>query len=157
MALYYFQLHQLNDETWYLLHTNGRVDASRSSVPLIKWPSRDRAWRLGRAIKSSGILPWKIVPDGTLGSVPTPGMQQDAPTWVDEARAALVDSYQGHLEDGSSVQKHSAGGIYPYVIFAQETLTGIAYGVIGPKKPNGVLVGAYHRAVEYAVNLKGGA
>lgn len=138
MAIYYFQPHQLNDETWYLLHTNGRVDASRSSVPLIKWPSRDRAWRLGRAIKSSGIRPWKIVPGGTLGATPTP------------------DSYQGHLEDGSSVQKHSAGGIYPYVIFAQETPTGIAYGVIGPKKPNGVLVGAYHRAVEYAVNLKGG-
>lgn len=25
-------------------------------------------------------------------------------------------TYQGHLSDGSSIQKHSAGGIYPYVI-----------------------------------------
>ena len=25
--------------------------------------------------------------------------------------------YAGHLPDGSSVQKHSAGGLYPYVIY----------------------------------------
>lgn len=25
-------------------------------------------------------------------------------------------TYQGHLSDGSSIQKHSAGGLYPYVI-----------------------------------------
>jgi len=24
--------------------------------------------------------------------------------------------YQGHCADGSSIQKHSAGGLYPYVI-----------------------------------------
>jgi hypothetical protein len=24
--------------------------------------------------------------------------------------------YQGHLNDGSSVQKHSAGGIYPLIV-----------------------------------------
>lgn len=151
MATYYFQPHQLNDETWYLISPTERLIGSSSA----RYPvSGLGTWQLGRQLKTRGILPWKIVPDGTLGSVATPGFE---PAWVDEARAALADNYQGHLEDGSSVQKHSAGGLYPYVIFAQETTTGIAYGVIGPKKPNGVLVGAYHRAVEYAVNLKGGA
>lgn len=28
--------------------------------------------------------------------------------------------YQGHLNDGSSVQKHSAGGLYPYIIYAKQ-------------------------------------
>lgn len=25
-------------------------------------------------------------------------------------------TYAGHMNDGSSVQKHSAGGLYPYII-----------------------------------------
>ena len=41
-------------------------------------------------------------------------------------------SYQGHLPDGSSVQKHSAGSCYPYVVFGQETPEGLRYGVITP-------------------------
>lgn len=27
--------------------------------------------------------------------------------------------YQGHLSDGSSIQKHSAGGLYPYILVAR--------------------------------------
>lgn len=30
--------------------------------------------------------------------------------------------YQGHHSDGSGVQKHSAGGLYPYVIGIRERL-----------------------------------
>ncbi len=41
-------------------------------------------------------------------------------------------TYQGHLSDGSSVQKHSAGGLYPYVIFAKDTPHGLRYGVLCP-------------------------
>lgn len=156
MARYYFQNHQINDDDWYLVDADTQMIA-RARRPWHHVAGPGTEWLTGLRIKLHRSTMWKEVPEGTLGSVPTPGMQQDAPTRVDEARKALGDSYQGHLEDGSSVQKHSAGGIYPYVIFAQETLTGIAYGVIGPKKPNGVLVGAYHLAVEYAVNLKGGA
>ncbi len=41
-------------------------------------------------------------------------------------------SYQGHLPDGSSVRKHSAGSCYPYVVFGQETPNGVQYGVMNP-------------------------
>ncbi len=43
-----------------------------------------------------------------------------------------MSTYQGHLNDGSSVQKHSAGGLYPYVIFAKDTPSGLRYGVLCP-------------------------
>lgn len=141
MARYYFQPHQINDDDWYTLCSSTyKLVALSSTRPVNTSPYPGYVVYSGLQIKRFHLAIWREVPEGTLGASKTP-----------------ADAYQGHLEDGSSVQKHSAGGIYPYVIFAQETLTGIAYGVIGPKKPNGVLVGAYHRAVEYAVNLKGGA
>lgn len=40
--------------------------------------------------------------------------------------------YQGHMPDGSSVQKHSAGPAYPFVVYGQETPEGLRFGVIGP-------------------------
>lgn len=138
MARYYFQNHQINDDDFYLVDADTQLIAHARLPTRLPFPGEE--WMTGMRLKRTRSTMWKEVPEGTLGASKTP-----------------ADAYQGHLEDGSSVQKHSAGGIYPYVIFAQETPTGIAYGVIGPKKPNGVLVGAYHRAVEYAVNLKGGA
>ena len=47
--------------------------------------------------------------------------------------------YQGHLSDGSSVQKHSAGPLYPYVLGVKEyqfepgvfTRTWVAIGPAG--------------------------
>lgn len=59
-------------------------------------------------------------------------------------------SYQGHLSDGSSVQRHSAGPIYPCVIFARQTDDGLTYGVITPSNQDGVLCGAYDSAVDLA-------
>lgn len=59
--------------------------------------------------------------------------------------------YQGHLNDGSSIQKHSAGGIYPCVLFAQETPTGLQYGIITPKNQKGELHGSYDAAVAAAL------
>lgn len=41
-------------------------------------------------------------------------------------------AYQGHLPDGSSVQKHSAGSSYPFIVFGQETERGLRFGVMGP-------------------------
>ena len=32
----------------------------------------------------------------------------------------MNQAYQGHLADGSSVQKHSAGPVYPYIVFNRE-------------------------------------
>jgi hypothetical protein len=38
-----------------------------------------------------------------------------------------MSQYQGHLSDGSSVQKHSAGGIYPFVPFGVDRPNGWAW------------------------------
>lgn len=60
----------------------------------------------------------------------------------------------GHLPDGSSVQRHSAGGIFPGVIFAQETPEGLRYGLIHPKGlPGGQLQKSYDEAVALAEEL----
>lgn len=59
--------------------------------------------------------------------------------------------YQGHLSDGSSVQKHSAGGLYPCVLFAQETEKGLQYGIITPKDQTGTIHGSHDDAVNAAL------
>lgn len=63
--------------------------------------------------------------------------------------------YQGHMNDGSSVQKHSAGGLYPYIIYAKQCGNKLRYGVM---KPNGdeVLLSTYEGAHEFALTLKNG-
>ena len=61
--------------------------------------------------------------------------------------------YAGHLADGSSVQRHSAGPLYPNVLFVQETPTGRQWGVIGPKVPDGELVGTADQAEARAKEL----
>jgi hypothetical protein len=58
--------------------------------------------------------------------------------------------YDGHLPDGSSVQKHSAGGLYPYVLMARETPTGLMWGFMTPKGAE-ILVGTQDKAHEAAV------
>lgn len=65
-----------------------------------------------------------------------------------------MSNYQGHLSDGSSVQKHSAGGIYPCVLFAQETPTGLQYGLITPENQSGELHGTYENALNAAISWK---
>ena len=49
-------------------------------------------------------------------------------------------TYAGHLSDGSGIQKHSAGGLYPYVIGVRERQredgTFVrSWFVLGPKCP----------------------
>lgn len=72
--------------------------------------------------------------------------------------------YQGHLPDGSSIQRHSAGGLYPFVIVARDSIDALdkhlMYGVLRPGQldpdcwhagPSG-----YDRAIERAELLKYG-
>lgn len=56
-------------------------------------------------------------------------------------------TYQGHLPDGSSVQRHSAGGLYPFVLFAKDTPAGLLHGYIDPRDGSKHLVGTYDEAV----------
>ena len=47
-----------------------------------------------------------------------------------------MTTYQGHHADGSSIQKHSAGGAYPYVLVLRDSRRPGAkfdWGVIGPE------------------------
>lgn len=62
-----------------------------------------------------------------------------------------MSNYQGHLSDGSSIQKHSAGGIYPCVLFAQETSEGRKFGLITPDNQAGKLYPSYEIAVKAAI------
>lgn len=75
-----------------------------------------------------------------------------------------MSNYQGHLPDGSSVQRRSAGGLYPFVIIATASIDPmdkhLMYGVLRPGQltpdcwhagPSG-----YDRAVGRAKLLKYG-
>lgn len=122
--------HQINDDDWYTLLVPAdnllyQVTAQSSRRPVTTEPYPNFVVYSGLQIKRLHLNIYREV----------------APTRVDEARAALADAYQGHLEDGSSVQKHSAGHRLRRDR-PEEAQRG---------------AGAYHRAVEYAVNLKGGA
>ena len=68
-------------------------------------------------------------------------------------------SYQGHLSDGSSIQKHSAGGVFPFVLIAKESLCfGRLWGVLRPGEldPGFWWTGpaAYDHAADEAAKLK---
>jgi hypothetical protein len=46
-----------------------------------------------------------------------------------------------HLGDGSSVQKHSAGELYPWIVYAQQKDDAVHYGVMSPMDQTGKLYG----------------
>jgi hypothetical protein len=46
-------------------------------------------------------------------------------------RERVEGDYQGHLP-GSGVQAHSAGGLFPWVVYAQETRVGVKFGFLAP-------------------------
>jgi len=62
-------------------------------------------------------------------------------------------AYQGHLADGSSVQKHSAGGIYPYVLYAQQRGEFLRWCVLSPEGTRTAFA-AYDEALHFAVVCK---
>jgi len=143
MARQYLLPHQINDDDWYTLSgVTYQVTSQSSRRPLSSAPYPNYVVHSGMQIKRLHLPVWREVRDPVKATTPDP--RRDT-------------TYPGHLADGSSVQKHSAGGLYPYVIFAQETVRGLEYGVIGPKKPNGMLIGSYDQAVQFAVGMKGGA
>ena len=151
----YLQPHQIEDDLWYSLSTwDYRVIAKGNRVPANTRPYPNIVIKQGRQIKATGLAIWENVDaQAAIKTVaPDTSWLKD---YVPGAPPSIkVDAYQGHASDGSSVQKHSCGGLYPYVIFAQETIEGLRYGVVGPGKPNGILVGSYEQAVSFAVALK---
>lgn len=58
--------------------------------------------------------------------------------------------YQGHLADGSSVQKHSVGSLYPCVLFKKYGM----FGIITPSDQHGKLYDSYDLAVKAGLAWK---
>jgi len=65
--------------------------------------------------------------------------------------------YQGHLPDGSSIQRHSAGSHYPFIVVGRESEFGLLWGVQAPNEANPAFwesgPGACARAFETAEAL----
>jgi hypothetical protein len=57
--------------------------------------------------------------------------------------------YQGHHSDGSGIQNHSVGALYPFVIYAKASNHVISYGVLSPDGTK-TLCGSYDKAVARA-------
>lgn len=62
-----------------------------------------------------------------------------------------MSHYQGHLADGSSVQKHSAGGLYPYVIYAKQQGDALRWGYIAPDGREHLVADSYGGACDSAM------
>ena len=70
-------------------------------------------------------------------------------------REPAADAYQGHLPDGSGVQAHSAGGLYPYIIVARDTIDGLVFYFQTPSGWAGARHTSYGAAVADAVRHRG--
>ena len=62
--------------------------------------------------------------------------------------------YQGHMSDGSSIQRHSAGGLYPYVIYAQQCGPVLRWGFIIPDGKSRLVSDTYGGACAAALEHK---
>lgn len=69
------------------------------------------------------------------------------------------DQYQGHHADGSGIQNHSAGGLYPYILATRDARggQGYEYGILGGVLLDTIWVGSYDRAVSLARYFKANA
>lgn len=102
-------------------------------------------------------------------SPPPPG--DDGWWWGHNFRAAIAgrdydvpakrsDVYQGHLPDGSSVQAHSAGGLYPVVLVYRDKAGGpnadgkYDVGVISPKNQDPIWFKSSDAAIAVAEAIK---
>lgn len=65
-----------------------------------------------------------------------------------------MSHYQGHLSDGSSIQKHSAGGLYPYVVYAQQQGEKMRWGYIAPDGTSRLVADTYSQACDCALAHK---
>ena len=74
--------------------------------------------------------------------------------------AKRTDVYQGHLPDGSSVQVHSAGGLYPVVLTYRDKTGGpnadgkYDVGVISPKNQDPIWFKSSDAAIAVAEAIK---
>ena len=62
-----------------------------------------------------------------------------------------MSTYQGHMPDGSSIQRHSAGGLYPYVIYARQSGESLRWGYIAPDGSEHLVADTYSGACDAAI------
>lgn len=85
---------------------------------------------------------------------------QDYDVLAAPAASAFTDVYQGHLPDGSSVQAHSAGGLYPVVLVYRDKVGGpnadgkYDVGVISPKNQDPIWFKSSDAAIAVAEAIK---
>jgi hypothetical protein len=85
---------------------------------------------------------------------------QDYPVPTAETGSASTAVYQGHLPDGSSVQAHSAGGLYPVVLVYRDKVGGpdangkYDVGVISPKNQDPIWFKSSDAAIAVAEAIK---
>lgn len=85
---------------------------------------------------------------------------QDYPVPAPETGPASTAVYRGHLPDGSSVQAHSAGGLYPVVLVYRDKASGpnadgkYDVGVISPKNQGPIWFKSSDAAIAVAEAIK---
>lgn len=82
---------------------------------------------------------------------------QDYPLSKPDGLDAFITANSGHLSDGSSVQKHSAGALYPCVLVWRDAKLGTAkydVGVISPRNPEPLWFSNFDRAASVAATIK---
>lgn len=85
---------------------------------------------------------------------------QDYDVLAAPAASAFTDVYQGHLPDGSSVQAHSAGGLYPVVLVYRDKVGGpnadgkYDVGVISPKNQDPIWFKSSDAAIAVSEAIK---
>lgn len=111
------------------------------------------------------------VRNGDVQISPPPSSDDDGWWWSRHFRAAIAgqdydvptkrdDVYQGHLPDGSSVQAHSAGGLYPVVLTYRDKAGGpnadgkYDVGVISPKNQDPIWFKSSDAAIAVAEAIK---
>lgn len=88
---------------------------------------------------------------------------EGAPAYTPELVERIVqqvrdDAYAGHLPDGSSVQAHSAGPLYPVVLVWRDKKLGgtgkYDVGIISPRNDQPIWMSSFEAAVEVASLIK---
>lgn len=129
---------------------------------------RDPVWTLGRAVVTVTIADCypndkpRIYLDGVFGAYDADKFRAAIAGQDYDVPAKRTDVYQGHLPDDSSVQAHSAGGLYPFVLVWRDKRNGpdahgkYDVGVIGPTNQDPIWCKSIDHAIAVAGALKAG-
>lgn len=102
----------------------------------------------------------RIVVDAVIGTYDADKFRAAIAGQDYDVATKRTDVYQGHLPDGSSVQAHSAGGLYPVVLTYRDKAGGpnadgkYDVGVISPKNQDPIWFKSSDAAIAVAEAIK---